>query len=74
MLDASEQALAQAAINNGFDLLGLSATVTDSFGGRETFFLVNAPGNSVTPEPATLFLLGSAMLLVGTVVRRRLAG
>lgn len=72
MLDASQQALAQAAINNGFDLLGLSATVTDSFGGPETFFLVNAPGSTVTPEPATLFLLGTAMLLVGTAVRRRL--
>jgi hypothetical protein len=71
-LDASQQALAQAAINNGFDLLGLSATVTDSFGGPETFFLVNAPGTSVVPEPATLFLLGTGILIVGTTVRRRL--
>jgi len=73
MLDAKQQALAQAAINNGHDLLGLSATVTDSFGGPETFFLINAPGSSVVPEPATLFLVGTVIFIAGTVRRRLLA-
>jgi hypothetical protein len=72
MLDANQQALAQTAIDNGYNLLGLSATVTDSFGGPETFFLVNAAGMSVVSEPATLFLLGTGILIVGTTVRRRL--
>ena len=73
MLDASQQVLAQNAIARGYSRLGLSATVTDSFGGPETFFLINAPGSNVVPEPATLFLLGTAILITGRVGRRLLA-
>jgi hypothetical protein len=72
ILTASQAAQAQAAINanGGSAYLGLSATVTDSYGGPETFFLVNAPSPSQSPEPATLLLLGTGMLLLGAVRRR----
>jgi hypothetical protein len=68
-LDATQQAAAQAAINAGFDLFGLSATVTDSTGGPETFYLVNQSTISA-PEPSTLWLLGAGLLLVGAFRRR----
>ena len=70
-LTPSEAAQAQAAIiaNGGSAYLGLSATVTDSYGGPETFFLAEAP--SAIAEPATLLLVGSGMFLVA-LVRRRL--
>ena len=71
-LDAAQRAAAQAAINAGFNLLGLSATVTDSKGGPETFFLADALGGTVVPEPATLLLLGTGLCLVGGLLRRRL--
>src|ERR1700722_5943299 len=61
-LDSTQAAEAQAAINAGFDLFGLSATVTDSVGGPETFYLVNQSTVS-TSEPATLWLLGAGVLL-----------
>ena len=70
MLDATQQAEAQAAINAGFDFFGLSATVTDSNGGPETFFMIQAPG--VVPEPATLLLLGTGLCLLGGALRRRM--
>jgi PEP-CTERM motif len=69
-LNATQRAAAQAAINAGYDFFGLSATVTDSTGGPETFFLLNAPG--VVPEPATLLLLGTGVCLFGGLLRRRL--
>jgi hypothetical protein len=68
-LDATQQAAAQAAINAGFDLFGLSATVTDSTGGPETFYLMNKSTVSAT-EPPTLWLLGAGLLLVGAFRRR----
>jgi hypothetical protein len=70
-LDASQRLAAQAAINAGFDYLGLSATVIDSKGGPETFFMVDDTPGTVTPEPATLFLLGTGICLVGGMLRRR---
>jgi hypothetical protein len=71
-LDASQRAAAQAAINAGFDFFGLSATVTDSTGGPETFFMVDAGSGSTTPEPATLLLLGTGLCLLGGALRRRM--
>jgi len=70
-LDASQRLAAQAAINAGFDYFGLSATVIDSKGGPETFFMVDDAPGTVTPEPATLFLLGTGICLVGGMLRRR---
>jgi hypothetical protein len=70
-LDATQRAAAQAAINAGFDYFGLSATVTDSTGGPETFFMTVAPGDTVVTEPATLLLLGTGICLLGGLIRRR---
>jgi hypothetical protein len=53
VLDPTQAAVAQTAINGGFDLLGLSATTTPAAGGPETFFLTDASGTPV-PESSTL--------------------
>jgi hypothetical protein len=71
VLDATQAAAAQAAINGGFNLLGLSATTTPGIGGPETFFLTTT---SAVPEPSafstlTVGLLGFA--LIGVARRRR---
>ena len=71
-LDTAQRAAAQAAINAGFDYLGLSATVIDSNGGPETFFLTTAGPDAVVPEPASLLLLGTGVCFFGSVLRRRL--
>jgi hypothetical protein len=71
-LDATQAAAAQAAINAGFDLFGLSATVTDSTGGPETFYLINQSTVSA-PEPSTLWLLGAGVFLIGGFRRRFIA-
>jgi hypothetical protein len=70
VLDATQAAAAQTAINGGFDFLGLSSTTTPAFGGPETFFLSDAAGIPVVPEPASLLLLGSGLLAL--YARRRL--
>src|SRR6185437_16671318 len=76
MLDATQAAQAQAAIDAGFDILGLSSTISGASGGPETFFLTtgNAPTPAPAPEPASLLLLGSGLVLTGTVMRRKKGG
>ena len=71
VLDSTQAAAAQAAINGGFDLLGLSATTTPAAGGPETFFLTSVSGTSV-PETGTLSSLGIGLVglaLLATVRR-----
>lgn len=68
-LDPTQAAEAQAAINAGYDLFGLSATVTDSTGGPETFYLVSKSATPVS-EPPTLWLTGAGLLFVAAFRRR----
>lgn len=72
-LDPAQAAAAQAAINGGFNLLGLSATASPALGGPETFFLTNVSGGTSIPEPSTLLsvLIGLLGLALVPAVRRR---
>ena len=75
MLDSTQATEAQAAINAGFDLLGVSATISGASGGPETFFLINPNGDThspaPTPEPGTLLLFGMGLVLTGSALRRK---
>ncbi|HEV7219035.1 MAG TPA: PEP-CTERM sorting domain-containing protein [Terriglobales bacterium] len=71
MLDSTQAAQAQVAINAGFDILGLSSTISGASGGPETFFVTTGDTPAPAPEPATLLLLGSGLVLTGTVIRRK---
>jgi hypothetical protein len=70
-LDATAAARLQAAIaaNGGNIRLGLSADITGAEGGPESFFIGAAP--AATPEPATMFLLGTGLAGVAGDIRRR---
>lgn len=71
MLDSTQAAQAQAAIDAGFNILGLSSTISGASSGPETFFVTTANTPTPTPEPASLLLLGSGLVLTGSVMRRK---
>ncbi|HEV2101861.1 MAG TPA: hypothetical protein VGR58_03690 [Candidatus Acidoferrum sp.] len=70
VLDPTQAAQAQAAIDAGYNLFGLSATVANSLGGPESFYLINRPTTSM-PEPSILWLLGAGLVLAGAIHRVR---
>jgi hypothetical protein len=75
VLDPTQAAAAQTAINGGFGFLGLSSTSSLSLGGPETFFLTNASGTPV-PETSTLSSLGIGLVglaLLGAARRHKVA-
>ena len=74
MLDSTQAAQAQLAIDAGFNILGLSSTISGASGGPETFFLTTGDTPTPAPEPASLLLLGSGLILTGTVMRRKGGG
>ena len=79
-LDAAQRqaAVAAGAFSSPTNIVGLSASASGANGGPETFYLANVPGGvvvlSATPEPSTLFLAVSGLVLVGLGKYRRLRG
>jgi hypothetical protein len=70
-VDADQQAIVNSWLSQGNIQFALESTLTDSAGGPDTFRIVNL--NSVTPipEPATMMLLASGLLLGVRRLRRR---
>jgi PEP-CTERM motif len=65
VLDPTQAAEAQTAINAGYDFLGLSATATPAKGGPETFFLTNTGSSTNVAEPGTLVMLAIGLIGLG---------
>lgn len=78
VLDAAQQAAATAAgaFSSTSNLVGLSASLANTSGGPETFYLTNVTpaggGGGQVPEPTTLILTFSGLALVaGGAMRNR---
>jgi hypothetical protein len=69
-LSATSAAAFDAAVGAGGTTLGLGTALSSVTGGQETFF-VGVSDVTVTPEPATMALLGSGLLGMFGVGRRR---
>jgi len=65
VLDPTQAAEAQTAMNAGYDFLGLSATATPAQGGPETFFLENTGSSTNVAEPGTLVMLAIGLIGLG---------
>jgi hypothetical protein len=59
-----------AAVGAGGTTLGLGSALSSATGGQETFF-VGVSDVTVTPEPASMVLLGSGLICLFLVARRR---
>jgi hypothetical protein len=75
LLDSTQVSALDTAVtgNGGFGTvrIGLSGFVTGATGGPDTFSVANV--TTAIPEPASILLLGSALLGLGLVARKRQA-